>query len=115
VLGEPAADTADVFTRIRGCVMLFCRELSRTERVTAKPPAFVEAVILPETGDFEAGVVRWDLRSLPGGRTHVDYVAEIQPRFWVPPLVGRRLLSKAMRKTTGELFVAVEARAREVR
>jgi hypothetical protein len=115
VLGEPAADTADVFTRIRGCVMLFCRELSRTERVTAKPPAFVEAVILPETGDFEAGVVRWDLRSLPGGRTHVDYVAEIQPRFWVPPLVGKRLLSKAMRKTTGELFVAVEARAREVR
>ncbi len=115
VVGEPGGETTDVFTRIRGCVMLFCRELLRTERVTARPPLFVEAVILPEAGDFEAGVVRWDLRSMPGGRTHVDYVAEIRPRFWVPPVVGKRLLSRAMRKTTGELFVAVEARAREGR
>ena len=115
VIAEPAAGTTDVYTRIRGCVMLFCRELQRTERVRTLAPEFVEAVILPETGDFDAGVVRWDLRGLPGGRTHVDYVAEVQPRFWVPPVVGKRLLSKAMRKTTGELFVAVEARAREVR
>lgn len=112
VLGEPADGQTDVFTRIRGCVMLFCRELERTERVTTRPPVYVEAVVLPQTGDFDAGIVRWDLRGLPGGRTHVDYVAEIQPRFWVPPLVGKRLLSGAMRKTTGELFVAVEGRAR---
>ena len=112
MLGSPVDGETDVFTRIRACVMLFCRELERTERVTAQPPTLVEAVVLPETGDFDAGVVRWDLRGLPGGRTHVDYVAEIQPRFWVPPLVGKRLLSAAMRKTTGELFLAVEARAR---
>jgi hypothetical protein len=112
VLSEPADGNTYVFTRIRGCVMLFCRELQRTERVTVQSPVLVEAIVLPETGDFDAGVVRWDLRGLPGGRTHVDYVAEIQPRFWVPPLVGKRLLSAAMRKTTGELFLAVEARAR---
>ncbi len=115
VVDQPDANTADVFTRIRGCVAFFCRSLTRTERVTSVAPSHIEAVILPETGDFDAGLVRWDMRALGDNVTHVDYVAEIRPRFWVPPLIGPRLLSQAMRKTTGELLEAVEVRARESR
>jgi hypothetical protein len=115
VVGTPSADATDVFTRIRGCVAFFCRHLVRTERVTSRPPAYIEAVILPATGDFDAGLVRWDMRPLADNLTHVDYVAEIRPRFWVPPLIGKRLLSGAMRRTTGELLEAVETRAAEGR
>ena len=111
VLARPDPGTAEVFTVLRGCVAFFCRNLTRIERVRASPPAFVEAVILPETGDFDSGQVRWDMRVLPDGRTHVDYVAEIRPRFWVPPVIGTRLLSRAMRRTTGELLREVEALA----
>lgn len=115
VVGRPAAGTTDVFTRLRGCVAFFCRNLSRTERVTSVSPSHIEAVILPATGDFDAGLVRWDMRALGDNVTHVDYVAEIRPRFWVPPLIGKRLLSQAMRRTTGELLEAVEVRANEAR
>ncbi len=47
-------------------------------------------------------------------RTRVQYSAEFEPDFWVPPFIGRRYALKVLRDATLRLFANVEDRARHL-
>jgi len=47
-------------------------------------------------------------------RTRVQYTAEFEPDFWVPPFIGRRYALKVLRDATLRLFANVEDRARHL-
>jgi hypothetical protein len=111
VLRRIDARTTEVFTLLRGCVAaIFCKSIRRVERVTESPPYVLVAEVIPGQSDLKSGVVRWQL--VPDGQgTRLFYDSELEPDFWVPPLLGDALMSRSIRKTTEDMIERVDALA----
>ncbi len=113
-LGMPAPGVTEVYTVFRGCVAVFCRTLRRVERLRRTAAGLV-AEDVPGRGDFAAGRTEWRFSSEGEGRTRLDYRAMLEPDFFLPPLVGGRVLADLTRETTLEMLAAAERRAAEER
>lgn len=102
---EIAADgTTQVYTLIEGCVWFFCRSVERYAQLETEVPLSITATAIPERSDFVYGVEHWRL-SEEGSGTLVTYTHELEPRFWVPPLIGvwvirRTLADDALKAAT---------------
>jgi uncharacterized protein YndB with AHSA1/START domain len=106
--------TAEVYTRVRGCVaLLFCRSISRVERIVETPPGRLVATVVPDKSDLSEGAVQWDLEPTERG-TLLRYESYMDPDFWVPSVLGDRLLQATIKKTTLEMIQRIEAEAQAV-
>lgn len=93
VLRVHSPDRHRVHTVIRACILFFCKRVIQLQDITQYGSDRVEAVILPEGSDFRYGIARWDLA--PDGRwTRMHFTAELEPAFWVPPLIGPWLFER---------------------
>ena len=109
----PAPDgTPRVFTRVVGCVLFFCRSMTRTERLETDGPGFIRAVTEPGASDFEYAVATWRLSDEEGG-TRVIYAIEMEPAFWVPPVIGPYVMKRKLIKGGRDAVQRIEALARE--
>lgn len=108
VLERPEEHVVVLATRLRVCLGWFCREVSRVERVTESPLAFV-AHTDPARSDLRFGITRTTLEP-EGSGTRVQYSTAVAPGFWVPPF-PRRWMLDAMSDATVGLFRSVERRA----
>ena len=85
---EPIEDnTGLVFFHMRGCVLMFCRDVELVERIDVVPETHVQITILPERSEMREGWATWDIEA-DGDGTLVRYVAEVEPKFWIPPVIG---------------------------
>ena len=73
----------------------FCKSMRRVERLEAEEPRFIRTVTLPERSDFEYATSEWLLEP-EGHGTKVTYKLEMQPDFWVPPVVGPWFLKRTL-------------------
>lgn len=93
---EPASDgTPVVYTRMRGCVLFFCKSITRVERLETREPGFIHTVTLPEQSDFRYSVSEWILEP-EGNGTNLIYRAVLEPDFWLPPIIGPWALKKRL-------------------
>lgn len=93
---DPTSDgTPVVYTTMKGCVLFFCKSLHRVELLETKEPAFIRTVALPEQSDFRYAVSQWDLEPRDGG-TQLTYRLEVEPDFWVPPVIGPWVLKRRL-------------------
>jgi len=97
-------------TRIHACEGLFCRNVTRVERVEAGPDTLV-ATVIPELSQLRRGLTRTTWQAQDGG-TRISYEAEFEPDFWVPGFIGRQFAGHSLRESTLELFTNVERHAR---
>jgi polyketide cyclase/dehydrase/lipid transport protein len=86
-----------VYTRIEGCVVFFCRSVSRVERLETEAPRVIRATAVPERSDVAYSRSEWILEP-EGGGTRVTYSLTIRPNFWIPPLLGPWMLRKGLLK-----------------
>ena len=104
--------TVEVYTRFWGCVAaIFCKGMEQVERVEETPPVELRATIIAGQSDLSAGTVRWRLQAQDAG-TRLRYDSEMDPDFWVPPVLGDRMLESSISRTTREMIRRVEERAR---
>jgi hypothetical protein len=95
---EPDVDgTPIVFTRMEGCAFVYCKSMRRVERLEMQPPHYIRTVTLPEQSDFKYAVSEWLLEPAGEG-TNVTYKLELEPDFWVPPVLGPWLLKRTLLK-----------------
>jgi hypothetical protein len=110
ILERPEAGSALLYTKLRACLGWFCRNVNRTERVNQQGDSLV-ATVIPEKSDVSYGETRMELTA-DGDSTHIRYCTSISPDFWIPALIGRRLMLNTLRDATLDLFKHVEARAK---
>jgi hypothetical protein len=96
---DPAPDgTPIVFTRMEGCLLkIYCLSMRRVERLEADKPGHIRTVTLPEQSDFRYSVSEWTLEP-EGAGTRVIYELEMEPDFWVPPIIGPWYLKRILRR-----------------
>ena len=111
---EPAADgTPVVFTRMEGCVLIFCRSLMRVELLESEAPGLIRTITLPEQSDFEHSVSEWRLEPEADG-TRLLYHLEMVPAFWVPPIIGPWILQRKLQSGGARAVERIERLAQEL-
>jgi hypothetical protein len=110
----PAADgTPIVYTRMEGCALWHCMSLERTERLETAEPFWIKSTALEEGSNFKHATSEWMLEP-DGDGTRMHYRLEMEPDFFVPPLIGpwyfKRTLSQGGLRAVGR----IERLAREL-
>jgi Polyketide cyclase / dehydrase and lipid transport len=84
-----------VYTVVQGCLLFYCRSMSRVERLEVEKPNVIRTTTLPDRSDFKYSVSEWRLEPEQGG-TRVIYRQDVEPDFRVPPFIGPRFLKSTL-------------------
>lgn len=106
---EPGEDGRPrFFTRMEGCVLLFCKSMRRRGYLVLSPPGEIVAIADPEASDFHYSHERWRLEE-DGEGTLMTYNFEMEPSFWVPPVVGPFIIKRTLREGGIDAIDRIEA------
>lgn len=98
------------YTRMEGCVLLFCKSMRRTGYLELAPPNEIVAIAIPEESDFHYSYERWELEE-DGDGTMMTYHFKMEPAFWVPPVVGPFMIKRTLREGGIDAVDRIEALA----
>jgi len=105
---EPDTDgTPMVYTRMAGCMMFYCMNMRRVERLQAEAPRYIRTETLPEQSDFRYAHSEWLLEPEAVG-TNVTYTLVMEPDFWVPPVIGPWVIKHTLRRGGGYVINRIE-------
>lgn len=105
---EPAEDgTPQVYTRMAGCMMFYCMNMRRVERLEAEAPRYIRTETLPEESDFKYARSEWTFEPEHGG-TRVTYTLEMEPDFFVPPVIGPWVLKRTLLRGGSRVIERIE-------
>jgi hypothetical protein len=100
VLGENADGSQRLATELHMCFAFFCRDLKQVQDIHATRDGDsrgLSATVLPALSDLRYGQADWTLRPCGAG-TCLGFTAELEPDFWVPPLIGPWLMERKLRE-----------------
>jgi hypothetical protein len=112
---EPDADgTPIIYTRMEGCLLWYCMSLRRVERLETERPYHIKSFTLPERSNFKHSTSEWLLEPDGVGGTNMKYRLEMEPDFWVPPLIGPWYLKRTLSNGGVRAVSRIERLAREL-
>jgi hypothetical protein len=108
----PASDgTPLVYTRMEGCMLWHCMTLERTERLETREPEYIKSTALPEHSNFKHATSEWVLEP-DGDGTLMTYKLELEPDFFVPPVIGPWYLKRTLSQGGLRAVTRIERLAR---
>lgn len=111
---DPADDgTPIVYTRMEGCLLWHCMTLERTERLETQAPRWIKSTALPESSNFKHAISEWVLEP-DGDGTMMSYKVELEPDFFVPPVIGPWYLKRTLSQGGLRAVTRIERLAREL-
>lgn len=111
---DPLPDgTPVVFTRMEGCLLFYCKSMTRVERLEAASTEHIRTVALPDRSDFKRSISEWTFKQEAAG-TRMIYTLEMEPDFFVPPLIGPPILKRTLRRGGGDAVDRIERLAQAV-
>lgn len=101
------------FARMQGCALLFCKSFIRHGYLQLEPMSEIVAVAIPEKSDFKYSRERW--RLIPAGeKTLLIYDFEMEPDFWIPPVIGPYFIQRALKNGAIRAVNRIERLALEI-
>ncbi len=111
---DPVGVGGVVYTLTRGCVAFLCKSIERVERLKAEPHHRVQASVLADrSSGARYGEATWELSPMDGG-TRIDYVLEMEPDFWIPPVLGPWAVKRSLKRGAEGAVERLELFAREI-
>jgi hypothetical protein len=111
---DPLPDgTPMIYTRMEGCLLFYCKSMRRVERMQFEEAAYIRTDALPEQSDFKSSYSEWTLEPEFDG-TRMFYTLEMEPDFWVPPVIGPWLLQRTLEQGGGRAIDRIERLAQAV-
>ena len=107
ILPSPEQGVVRVRTLMRGCVTFFCQDVGRVEDVRELETGDLRAEIVPELSNLRSGSAGWKIQPL-GEHTQVTYQADMEPDFFVPPVIGSYFVKRNIRKEIMTSFTRLE-------
>ena len=100
-----------VYSRLKGCIMFFCRTIERIETLEVIPNRQIIATVLPERSDVNYAKATWGF--FPEGEgTRLTYHLEVDLGFWIPPVLGPPLIKSLLKSRGNRAALRVEKLAR---
>ena len=107
ILTTTAKNKVQVETTVLCCTSLFCREVTRVEEVSILASGSLHTRIIPDKSDFRSGEALWEITPM-NETTHLTYQATLEPDFFIPPLLGPRLVIKNLREQFSMTFDRIQ-------
>ena len=107
VLSSADDNVARVRTKVLACVISYCEEIERVEDVRILASGDIQAKIVPEFSQFKSGVTLWQIRSM-GEDSLLTYYAEMEPEFFIPPIIGNAMVKAKLRDEIMTSFTRLE-------
>jgi carbon monoxide dehydrogenase subunit G len=107
---SPDGKSDRVRSRLRSCILFFCREIAQVEDVTEPDRHTIIAHMVPGLGDFIDGDCTWRIVD-DGEWTRLHYEATRTIAFWVPRIIGPWLIKHTMREHLESSVAALEEMA----
>jgi hypothetical protein len=112
---DPAPDgTPIVYTRMEGCVLWHCITFNRVERLETRPPNWIKSYTLADRSNFKYSTSEWTLEPDGAGGTHMIYKIEMEPDFWVPPIIGPWAIKRELAQGGPRVVRRIENLARQL-
>ena len=95
-----------VYTQVRVCVAFYCKHVHQVQDIRSSSAGgayLIDAQVLPEQSDLKRGSAHWRITPCGNGSC-LSFEAQVEPDFWVPPLIGPWLIQ---RKLAQEALVTV--------
>lgn len=96
-----------VRTVTEACVWFYCKRVHQVQDVIEAYDGSVTATVIPELSDFRHGYARLNLWQEPDG-TRVLIRSEVEPDFWIPPIIGPWLIKRKLRSEALETVQNLE-------
>lgn len=113
---DAPADMQRLYTRMRACFSFFCRTLEQVQdmRSSASPNGgSLSATVLPDKSDLRYGQADWTIdRCATANQTCLSFVAEVEPKFWIPPVIGPWAMERKLREEALETTQGIERLAK---
>lgn len=101
-----------VYTRVEGCLLLYCKSMRRVERLEIVTPKFIRSRTVPERSDFKYTLSEWTFEP-EGDGTRVTYLMEMEPNFSLPPFVGPWFLKRTLLQGAPKAIEQIELLAQQ--
>lgn len=98
------------YTRMEGCVLMWCQSFVRIGHLTLKPMTHIVAHADPELSNFKKSRESWTLTK-EGDGTLLVYEFEMVPDFWVPPVIGPYFIKRSLQSGGERAVDRIEALA----
>ncbi len=116
VLAGAATGSTRLLTEVHVCFSFFCRTLRQVQDMRQQPQSpggWLYADVLPDRSDLRFGQARWHLQACETpARTCLRFEATLEPRFWVPLLIGPFLMQRKLRQEAVQTSEGIERLAR---
>lgn len=103
-----------IHTQVRVCVIGICRVFDQVQDMRKTPPENLEAQVIPEHSNLKFGLARWRIWD-EDGRARLYFQAEIEPGFWVPPLIGPWLIKRKLESEAEQTANGIERLANQAK
>lgn len=110
IIEHRADEQTRVYTEVRVCALFYCKTLHQMQDMHYAPRpdgGDLHAEVLPGLSDFRYGRADWQFRSA-GAATHLHFSAELEPAFWVPPLIGPWLVERSLHEEAQRTSAGIE-------
>ena len=107
VLPDNIDGEKQVRTRLLLCTSVFCTEAERVDVVRMLASGDLEAEIVPDLSEFRSGKATWRITPLED-HSFLVYEAVLEPDFFIPPLVGTRMVIENLRNEFTKTFKVIE-------
>lgn len=96
------------YTRMEGCLLFFCRSVERYGHLLLEPLKEIVAVTDPGESDFRYCRESWRFEE-DGEGTVLHYDFEMEPDFWVPPVIGPWIIKRTLEVDGRDAIGRIEA------
>lgn len=111
VLPSPDEGMVRVKIRIHDCISFFCMTIDRVEDVRELDHGGLQATTVPALSSFKSGHAEWTILRIEE-RSQVTYQAQMEPDFFIPPLIGSYFVKQKLRKSILASLLRIECIAR---
>lgn len=104
-----------LLTKVRICVLFFCKELQQVQDMQELPDAQggeLYATVLPAQSDLRYGAAHWKVWPCADFAC-LSFDTELEPAFWVPPLIGPWAIKNKLEQEAVETASNIERLARK--
>lgn len=100
-------------TVVEMCVAFFCRQVNQVQHYETEPPGVLRMLVVPERSDLRFGMAQWRFQPLNQNTSLLHFDAQLEPDFWVPPLIGPWLVQRKLQQQALITSNGIERVARE--
>lgn len=93
---------------IRDCILFFCSTLVQVQKIRKLPSGDLQVTILPELSDYRMGKSLWHIVPQPNGNTRLRIEAVMEPKIWVPPLIGPSMVANLLKTRALSMMNSLE-------